>query len=109
MGRGRKIMDPTTGLQGLSRRAVLYYSKYSNFDERYPDANMITGMILKGYNVVEIPAVMHMREHGKSMHSGLRPVGYMFHMFLSIVGVIVRQQSEKRRAKKERGGANDER
>ncbi len=109
MATGRKIMDPTTGLQGLSRRAVLYYSKYSNFDERYPDANMITGMILKGYNVVEIPAVMHMREHGKSMHSGLRPVGYMFHMFLSIVGVIVRQQSEKRRAKKERGGANDER
>lgn len=51
-------MDPTTGLQGLSWRAVLYYSKYGNFDERYPDANMITGMILKGYNVVEIPAVM---------------------------------------------------
>ena len=38
-------MDPTTGLQGLSWRAVLYYSKYGNFDERYPDANMITGMI----------------------------------------------------------------
>lgn len=58
MSTGRTIMDPTTGLQGLSWRAVLYYSKYGNFDERYPDANMITGMILKGYNVVEIPAVM---------------------------------------------------
>ncbi len=37
---GRRIADPTTGLQGLSRRAFLYYSRYSQFDERYPDANM---------------------------------------------------------------------
>ena len=28
---GRKIADPTTGLQGLSRKAVLYYSKYNHF------------------------------------------------------------------------------
>lgn len=39
---GRKIADPTTGLQGLSRKAVLYYSKYNHFDDKYPDTNMIT-------------------------------------------------------------------
>ena len=97
MSTGRTIMDPTTGLQGLSWRAVLYYSKYGNFDERYPDANMITGMILKGYNVVEIPAVMHSREFGKSMHSGLKPIWYMCHMTLSLIAVVVRQHKEKRR------------
>ena len=42
IGTGKKIMDPTTGLQGLSWRTVLFYSKYNNFDDRYPDANMIT-------------------------------------------------------------------
>ena len=43
---GRKIADPTTGLQGLSRKAVLYYSKYNHFDDKYPDTNMITQMLL---------------------------------------------------------------
>ena len=102
MSTGRTIMDPTTGLQGLSWRAVLYYSKYGNFDERYPDANMITGMILKGYNVVEIPAVMHSREFGKSMHSGLKPVWYMCHMTLSLIAVVVRQHKEKRRMERQK-------
>lgn len=88
-------MDPTTGLQGLSRRATLYYSKFGNFDNKYPDANMITNMLLSGFHMVEIPAVMHSREHGKSMHSGLKPIGYMFHMFFSILSVIVRQQCLK--------------
>ena len=92
-------MDPTTGLQGLSWRAMVYYSKFGNFDDRYPDANMITGMILKGYNVVEIPGVMHVRTAGKSMHSGLKPIGYMFHMFLSILGILIRQNKEKNEPK----------
>jgi glycosyltransferase involved in cell wall biosynthesis len=87
---GRKIKDPTTGLQGLDKSAVLYYSKYNNFDERYPDANMLIQMLLLGYNIKEIPAVMHSRIHGKSMHSGLKPIGYMFHMFFSIIGVVFR-------------------
>ena len=34
IGTGRKFYDPTTGLQGLSRRAVLYYSKYNHFDDK---------------------------------------------------------------------------
>lgn len=89
---GHTIMDPTTGLQGLSRRAALCYSKFGNFDDKYPDANMITNMLLSGFTIVEIPAVMHSREYGKSMHSGLKPIGYMFHMFFSILSVLIRQR-----------------
>lgn len=87
---GRAISDPTTGLQGLSRRAVLYYSRYRNFDDKYPDANMIIQMLLLGFNIKEIPAVMHLRVSGKSMHSGLKPFGYMFRMSFSIFAVIYR-------------------
>lgn len=87
---GRKIADPTTGLQGLSRKAVLYYSKYNHFDDKYPDTNMIMQMILLKFNVVEIPAVMHARESGESMHSGLKPVWYMFRMFFSVLAVVFR-------------------
>lgn len=90
MATGRKIADPTTGLQGLSRRAVLYYSKYRNFDDKYPDANMIIQMLLLGFRVEEIPAIMHLRSSGKSMHSGLKPFIYMFRMIFSIFGVMFR-------------------
>ena len=87
---GRKIADPTTGLQGLSRKAVLYYSKYKHFDDRYPDANMIIQMILLGFRIDEIPAVMHARTEGKSMHAGLKPIVYMFCMTFSILAVVFR-------------------
>ena len=87
---GRKIADPTTGLQGLNRRAFLYYSKYKHFDDKYPDANMIIQMQLLGFRIDEIPAVMHARSCGTSMHSGLKPVVYMFRMVFSIIGVVFR-------------------
>lgn len=87
---GRKISDPTTGLQGLSWRTVLFYSGYNHFDDKYPDANMITQMLLLGFRVVEIPAVMHSRTQGESMHSGLKPIIYMFRMMFSILAVVLR-------------------
>ena len=90
MTTGRHICDPTTGLQGLSRKAFLYYSKYKHFDNKYPDANMIIQMLLLGFKVEEIPAVMHNRQTGVSMHSGLKPVIYMFRMVFSIIGVVFR-------------------
>jgi hypothetical protein len=87
LGTGKKIMDPTTGLQGLSRRTFLFYSKYDQFDDSYPDANMIVQMLLLGFRVREIPAVMHARVGGSSMHAGLEPVAYMIRMFFSILAV----------------------
>jgi glycosyltransferase involved in cell wall biosynthesis len=87
---GRWISDPTSGLQGLSRRCVLHYSKYGQFDDKYPDANMILQMLLLGYRVEEIPAVMHPRTEGKSMHSGLKPFVYMFRMTFSIFSIWIR-------------------
>lgn len=103
-GSGRKITDPTTGLQGLSRRVVLFYSKYDHFDDKYPDANMIMQMLLLGFRVEEIPAVMHLRTEGESMHSGLKPVIYMFRMFLSILAVEFRIKV----LKKDIGAAGEE-
>lgn len=87
---GRKITDPTTGLQGLNRKAFLYYSKYKHFDDRYPDANMIIQMLLLGFKIREIPATMHNRTEGESMHAGLKPIMYMFRMIFSIFAVVFR-------------------
>ena len=90
LGTRKKVSDPTTGLQGLSTRAFSFYAQYNHFDDKYPDANMIMQMLLLGFRVTEVPAVMHQREEGVSMHSGLKPILYMFRMAFSIIAVWVR-------------------
>ena len=88
---GSSEYNPTTGLQGLSRRTLAYYSKYQRFDDRYPDANMLVQMLLLGFRVEQIPAVMHYRNAGKSMHAGvLKPAVYMIRMTLQLIAVWVR-------------------
>ena len=86
----QQIMDPTSGLQGLSRRAFLYYSQYDHFDDQYPDANMVIQMALLKFRIREVPAVMHERQSGTSMHSGLKPVMYMLRMTLAVLASWIR-------------------
>lgn len=87
---GQKIADPTTGLQGLSRKAFCYYSGFGHFDDRYPDANIIIQMLLLQFSVTEIPAVMHARSGGQSMHKGFSAFWYMCRMFFDIPAVVFR-------------------
>lgn len=87
---GRKITDPTSGLQGLSPRVVRYYASYSRFDDQYPDANMLLQMLLLGFRVKEYPAVMHQRLTGTSMHSGLKPIIYMLRMTICLLAAWAR-------------------
>jgi hypothetical protein len=51
---------------------------------------MIMQMILLKFKVVEVPAVMHPRTAGASMHSGLKPIWYMLRMFFSVLAVVFR-------------------
>lgn len=87
---GERIADPTTGFQGLSRRAFCYYTCQDHFDDRYPDANMILQMLLLDFSVIQIPAHMYPRTDGKSMHSGLKPLWYMLRMSVSMLTVLLR-------------------
>lgn len=87
---GRKIADPTTGLQGLSRKAFEYYCNFRHFDDKYPDANIIIQMLLLNFNIVQIPAAMYARTGGKSMHKGFSAFWYMCRMFFEIPAVIFR-------------------
>jgi glycosyltransferase involved in cell wall biosynthesis len=96
---GETILDPTSGLQGLNRRAFLYYSLYQNFNYSYPDANMIIQMILLGFRVTEIPSTMRERAAGVSMHAGiLKPLIYMIIMPLSIISVYSRVRTGRQKA-----------
>lgn len=92
----RRIADPTTGLQGLSRRAFTCYGERGHFDDKYPDANMVIQMLLLGFRITQIPAVMHARKGGHSMHGGIQTAWYMCRMFFEIPAVIWRVNLEKR-------------
>ena len=88
---GVQVADPTTGLQGLSHRTLEFYSRYQHFDDRYPDANMLVQMLLLGFRIRQVPALMHYRTEGKSMHAGLlRPAVYMIRMTLQLLAVWIR-------------------
>ena len=89
----------------ISHSSLLsYYAGYGHFDDMYPDANMIMQMLLLGFRVKEVPAVMHARTEGVSMHSGLKPIKYMFRMMFSIIAVWIRV----RLYKVDMGAANEE-
>lgn len=95
-GTKRRITDPTTGLQGLNKRAVQAYARYDFFDGTCPDANVIIQMLLSGYAIREIPAVMFDRESGKSMHTGLEPAVYALRMAFSLSAVFIRKKLMRR-------------
>ncbi|CRZ34132.1 glycosyl transferase family 2 [Herbinix hemicellulosilytica] len=96
---GEVITDPTSGLQGLSRRAFKYYSEFGNFDYFYPDANMIIQMILLGFRVKETTSIMYERKNGVSMHKGiLKQLSYMMIMPLSIWTIVVRVKKKMQKS-----------
>ncbi len=89
---GTKITDPSSGFQGLNRRAFEVYSKMDNYPEDYPDADVIMKMLLNGFRIKEIPAIFLPRTAGTSMHTGLKPVYYMMKMILSIILIIIKEK-----------------
>ncbi|GHV45239.1 glycosyl transferase family 2 [Clostridia bacterium] len=94
------ILDPTSGLQGLTRDAFLFCSYYDNFAPDYPDANIVVHLLLNGFRIKEVRSIMHARTEGESMHSGLKPILYIFKMALNTTVVIAREKIFKKKKKK---------
>ena len=97
---GQPVTDPTSGFQALNRDALRFYaSKYYPVD--YPDADVIIMLHRAGLRVKEISVVMHNRQEGQSMHSGLlKPLYYVFKMFLSMFVTLLRNDKFVRRVVK---------
>ncbi len=74
---GLSVSDPTSGFLALSEKALELFSKnWFPFD--YPDADVLLVARRLGLNVTEQPVVMRQSVTRRSMHSGLRPLYYMF-------------------------------
>jgi len=90
---GKKITDPTSGLQGLNRTVFSYYAKMGNFPEDFPDADTLIHMLKRKYRIFEVPANIRARMSGKSMHIGLNTLYYFFKMLVSISVVVLRHKT----------------
>jgi glycosyltransferase involved in cell wall biosynthesis len=90
---GQPVSDPTSGYQVINRKvAQLYASEVYPWD--YPDADVIIMLHRAGFKIKEVPVVMHQKSNKKSMHSGIKPLYYIFKMFLSIFLTLLRKREQ---------------
>lgn len=79
----RKVTDPTSGLQAMNQAVLRFYLRdFYPYD--YPDADMLLRVHYAGLRFTEIPVVMRGGPPGRSMHSGLRPIYYVYKLLLSM-------------------------
>ena len=89
----QRLTDPTSGFQALNGRVVRFYAS-DVFPVDFPDADVLIMVRRAGFRIKEVPVVMHPPK-GKSMHSGLRPLYYMFKMSLSIFVTLLRRDKPR--------------
>ncbi|MCS7265363.1 MAG: glycosyltransferase family 2 protein [Armatimonadetes bacterium] len=91
---GQKITDPTSGFQAMKRKVVEFLSG-DHYPVDFPDADVLILLHRAGFQIKEIPVVMHQRLHGVSMHSHLKAFYYVFKMSLSILATLMRTVPRK--------------
>jgi len=90
----KKISDPTSGYQALSRKVFYFFANGNVFPSDYPDADVIVLLHYAGFKLTEIPVVMYEDDTGQSMHSGFKPIYYVIKMLLSLL--IVRFNKKRK-------------
>ncbi len=80
---GQPVTDPTSGLQAMNRRVLAFYQQ-DFYPWDYPDADMLLRAHYAGLRFAEVPVVMLGGPPGKSMHRGMRPLYYVYKLFLSL-------------------------
>ena len=88
-----KITDVTSGYRGMNRK-VLFFTIIDAFNFDYPDADFLLTLHRAGYRFEEIPVSMNRRISGTSQHGGLKPLYYLFKMFLSIFIILLRKKNK---------------
>ena len=88
----QKVTDPTSGYQAMNA-GVLEWVSSDKFPWDYPDADVIIMLHRAGFRIREVPVQMYALPEKKSMHSGLKPIYYVFKMFLSILVTLMRDKS----------------
>jgi glycosyltransferase involved in cell wall biosynthesis len=92
---GSSITDTTSGFQAFNSNVIRFFAT-DIFPVDYPDADMLITLHRAGFCMTEVPVRMYENSEGKSMHSGLKPLYYMFKMLLSICVTLMREKGNSR-------------
>lgn len=87
---GLKITDCTSGFQAFNREVIRFFVR-DTFPIDYPDADVLITLHRACFRIQELPVRMYAAE-GKSMHSGMKPLYYLFKMTLSILVTLLRNK-----------------
>ena len=90
-----RITDSTSGFQAFNKKVIRYFTT-EVFPCDYPDADMLITLHRAGFRIHEVAVRMHANAEGKSMHSGWKPLYYMFKMLLSIFVTLLRKKDVAR-------------
>jgi glycosyltransferase involved in cell wall biosynthesis len=88
---GMSMTDTTSGFQAFNRDIIRFFST-DIFPFDYPDADMLITLHRAGFRMTEVPVRMSEKREGNSMHGGIKPVYYIFKMFLSILVTLLRER-----------------
>jgi glycosyltransferase involved in cell wall biosynthesis len=89
----QKITDPTSGFLALNIKVCEFYSQLYPSD--FPDADVIIASYFAGFKIKEIPVKMYPKNSKKSMHSGIKPLYYIFKMSVSLFAILLRRFTAK--------------
>lgn len=90
---GQTVTDSTSGFQAFNRRVIRFFST-EVFPCDYPDGDILIILHRAGFSLREVPVRMTANRDGKSMHSGLKPLYYVFKMMLSILVTLLRRKEK---------------
>jgi glycosyltransferase involved in cell wall biosynthesis len=95
---GVRFRDVTSGYQALNRE-VLHFFAAERYPVDYPDADVLVMLTRAGFAIAEVPVRMYPKQSGRSMHTGLRPIYYIFKMLLSMLMMLLRHESRATRGR----------
>lgn len=79
---GQKFSDPTSGFKAVSVPLIRLFASRV-FPSDYPDADFLFWLKRQGYRVTEVPVRMYANSKDQGMHSGWKPLYYLFKVLLS--------------------------
>ncbi len=83
------ITDSTSGYQALNMDVLRFYVN-ERYPADFPDADTLIMLKRSGFRIKEVPVQMY--GSAISMHSGIKPVYYIFKMVLSIILTMIRRE-----------------
>jgi glycosyltransferase involved in cell wall biosynthesis len=95
---GVRFSDVTSGFQALNADLLRFFAT-ERYPADYPDADVLIMLKRSGFTVKEVSVRMYEKNRAPSMHSGLRPIYYVFKMLLSIALTPLRHEVAEHRFK----------